>query len=135
MTKKDKEEKQESEHKRIISKTVELYNPWNITGLTIGNEEKEPPEYEAISNNDEEDKLLTEEERNQQRTRDRTPSRTSEESPERNNNTLPPHVKLNETVNFLGEGRNVADTLGSVHTRHETPICQESTMQNNTLSL
>jgi len=29
----------------------------------------------------------------------------------------------------------VADTLGSVHTRHETPICQESTMQNNTLSL
>jgi len=66
MTKKDKEEKQESEHKRIISKTVELYNPWNITGLTIGNEEKEPPEYEAISNNDEEDKLLTEEERNQQ---------------------------------------------------------------------
>jgi len=31
--------------------------------------------------------------------------------------------------------RIVADTLGSVHTRHETPICQESTMQNNTLSL
>ena len=30
---------------------------------------------------------------------------------------------------------DVADTLGSVHTRHETPICQESTMQNNTLSL
>jgi len=29
----------------------------------------------------------------------------------------------------------VADTLWSVHTRHETPICQESTMQNNTLSL
>jgi len=29
----------------------------------------------------------------------------------------------------------VADTLWSVHTHHETPICQESTMQNNTLSL
>ena len=66
MTKKDKEEKQESKQKRIISKTVEFYNPWTITGLTIGNEEKEPPEYEAISNTDEEDKLLTEEERNQQ---------------------------------------------------------------------
>jgi len=30
---------------------------------------------------------------------------------------------------------DVADTLWSVHTRHETPICQESTMQNNILSL
>ena len=66
MTKKDKEEKQESEQKWIISKTGESDSLWNISGLTIGNEEKEPPEYEAISNNDEEDKLLTEEERNQQ---------------------------------------------------------------------
>jgi len=31
--------------------------------------------------------------------------------------------------------QGVADTLWSVHTLHETPTCQESTMQNNTLSL
>ena len=62
--KQDKKEKQESEQKWIISKTGESDSLWNISGLTIGNEEKEPPEYEAISNNDEEDKLLTEEERN-----------------------------------------------------------------------
>ena len=65
-TKKDKEEKQESEQKWIISKTRESDSLWNISGLTIWNEDKEPPEYEAISNNDDEDRLLTTEERNQQ---------------------------------------------------------------------
>ena len=64
--KKDKEEKQESEQKWIISKTRESDSLWNISGLTIWNEDKEPPEYEAISNNDDEDRLLTTEERNQQ---------------------------------------------------------------------
>jgi len=65
-TKQDKEEKQESEQKWIISKTRESDSLWNISGLTIWNEDKEPPEYEAISNNDDEDRLLTTEERNQQ---------------------------------------------------------------------
>jgi len=64
--KKDKEEKHESEQKRIISKTGESDSLWDISGLTIWNEEKEPPEYEAISNNDEEDRLLTTEEKNHQ---------------------------------------------------------------------
>jgi len=65
-TKQDKEEEKESGQKRIISKTTEYYNPWNITGLTIWKEEKEPPEYETITDNTEEDRLLTAEERNQQ---------------------------------------------------------------------
>ena len=62
--KKDKEEKLESEQKWIISKTEESDSLWNITGLTIWNEEKEPPEYEATTNNNEEDRLLTIEEKN-----------------------------------------------------------------------
>jgi len=57
------------------------------------------------------------------RTRNGRSPRNSEKSLERNNNTLPPHEKLTETVNFLGEGRNVADTLRSVHILQETPIC------------
>jgi len=56
---KDKEEKQESGQKRIISKTEESDNFRNITGLTIWNEDKEPPEYESITDNTEEDRLLT----------------------------------------------------------------------------
>jgi len=64
--KKDKEEKQESEQKWIISKTEESDSLWNISGLTIWKEEKEPPEYEAISNNDEQDRLLNTEEKNHQ---------------------------------------------------------------------
>jgi len=65
-TKKDKEEKQESEQKGIISKTRESDSLWNISGLTIWNEAKEPPEYESIADDTEEDRLLTTEEKDHQ---------------------------------------------------------------------
>ena len=65
-TKQHKKAKQESEQKRIISKTEESDNMWNITGSIIWNEEKEPPEYETIADNTEKDRLLTTEEKNHQ---------------------------------------------------------------------
>jgi len=43
--------------------------------------------------------------------------------------------KLTGTVNFLRKGRNVADTLWSVHILYVTPIYGEATKQNNPLSL
>ena len=64
--KKDKEERQKPEQKWIISKTGESDNLWNISGLTICNEDKEPPEYESITGNTEEDRLLTIKEKNHQ---------------------------------------------------------------------
>jgi len=65
ITKQDKEKNKESGQKRIESKTTEYYNPLNITGQLIWKKEKEPPEYETINENTEEDTLLTIEERNQ----------------------------------------------------------------------
>jgi len=41
------------------------------------------------------------------------------DSQKQKNNKLPPHLKLTETVNFLRKGRNVADTLWSVHIIYE----------------
>ena len=64
--KKDKKGAQESEQKRIISKTEESDKMWNITGSIIWNEEKEPPEYESIADDTEEDILLTTEEKDHQ---------------------------------------------------------------------
>ena len=66
ITEQDKKEKPESEQKRIISKTEESDNLWNITGSIIWNTEKEPPEYESIADNTEEDRLLTTEEKDHQ---------------------------------------------------------------------
>ena len=65
-TKQNKKERQEPERKRIRSKTEESDNMWNITRSIIWNEEKEPPEYETIADNTEEDRLLTTEEKNHQ---------------------------------------------------------------------
>ena len=65
-TKQDKKEKQESDQQRNISKKKKSDNMWRITGSILWNEDKEPPEYEAISNNDDADRLLNTEERNQQ---------------------------------------------------------------------
>jgi len=41
---------------------TEYYNPLHITGQFIWKKEKEPPEYESINENTEEDKLLIKEE-------------------------------------------------------------------------
>jgi len=65
-TKQDKKEKQESDQQRNISRTEESDNMWRITGSIIWIKEKEPPEYETIAENTEEDTLLTTEEKNHQ---------------------------------------------------------------------
>jgi len=122
-TKQDKKEKQESDQQRNISRTEESDNMWKITGSIIWNKEKEPPEYETITENTEADTLLTTEELNHQTKQEIKDLQRTVEFPERNNSTLPPHAKLTEAVNYLREGRHVADTLWSVHTLHETPIC------------
>jgi len=44
----------------------EYYNPIHIMGQTVWKKEKEPPEYESINENTEEDELLIKEEQLQQ---------------------------------------------------------------------
>jgi len=108
----DKKETQEPAQLWNTAKTGESDSLRNTSGLTIENEEKKPPEYETILNNDEENKLRTEEVKNHQIEQEiKDLQETSEEYLNRNSNTLPSQAKLTETVNFLRKGRNVADTL------------------------
>jgi len=65
-TKQYKKEKQKTDQQQNISKAEESDNMWSLTGSIIWNEEKEPPEYETIADNTEEDRLLTTEEKNHQ---------------------------------------------------------------------
>jgi len=65
-TKQDKKEKQESDQQRNTLRIEDSDNMWRISGLILWNKEKEPPEYETITENTEEDTLLTNEERDHQ---------------------------------------------------------------------
>jgi len=60
--KQDKERIQETKQNRTELSTTDYYNPFHITGQLVWKKEKEPPEYESITENTEEDMLLTKEE-------------------------------------------------------------------------
>ena len=61
-TKQDKERIKETKQNQDELSTTEYYNPFHITGQLVWKKEKEPPEYETITENTEEDTLLTKEE-------------------------------------------------------------------------
>ena len=65
-TKQNKKEKQESDQQRNTSRIEDSDDMWRTTGSILWNEEKEPPEYETITENTKEDTPLIIEERNQQ---------------------------------------------------------------------
>jgi len=58
-TKQDKERNKETKQSQTELSTTEYYNPFHVTGPLIWKKEKEPPEYESITENTEEDMLLT----------------------------------------------------------------------------
>ena len=65
-TKQDKERNQETKQSQTELSTTEYYNPFHITGQLVWKKEKEPPEYESITEKTEEDMLLIKEEQHQQ---------------------------------------------------------------------
>ena len=65
-TKQGKERNKETKQNQIELSTTEYYNPFHVTGQLIWKNEKEPPEYESITENTEEDTLLTTEEQHHQ---------------------------------------------------------------------
>jgi len=60
-TKQDKERIKETKQSQTELSTTEYYNPFHVTGQLVWKKEKEPPEYESIAENTEEDTLLTKE--------------------------------------------------------------------------
>jgi len=65
-TEQDTKEDKESRKTQLASNATDYYKPSNITGQIIWKKEQEPPEYETIIENAEEDTLLTTEEKNHQ---------------------------------------------------------------------
>ena len=61
-TEQDKKRSKEDKQSQTELHTTEYYNPLNITGQLVWKNEKEPPEYETIIENAEEDMLLNEKE-------------------------------------------------------------------------
>ena len=61
-TKRGKERNKETKQNQTELSMTEYYNPFHVTGQLIWKKEKEPPEYESITENTEEDTLLTTEE-------------------------------------------------------------------------
>ena len=61
-TKQNKERNKETKRNQIELSTTEYYKPFHVTGQLIWKKEKEPPEHESITENTEEDTLLTTEE-------------------------------------------------------------------------
>jgi len=57
-TEQDKKRNKEDKQSQTELHTTEYYNPLNITGQLVWKNEKEPPEYETIIENAEEDMLL-----------------------------------------------------------------------------
>jgi len=57
-TKRDKERNKETKQSQTDLSTTEYYNPFHITGQTAWKKEQEPPEYESITENTEEEMLL-----------------------------------------------------------------------------
>ena len=57
-TEQDKKRNKEDKQSQTKLHTTEYYNPLNITGQLVWKNEKEPPEYETIIENAEEDMLL-----------------------------------------------------------------------------
>ena len=60
-TKQDKERIKKTKQNQAELSMTEYYNPFHITGQLVWKKEKEPPEYETITENTE-DTLLTKEE-------------------------------------------------------------------------
>ena len=60
--KQDKERIKETKQNQTELSTIEYYNPFHITGQLVWKKKKEPPEYESITENTEEDTLLIKEE-------------------------------------------------------------------------
>ena len=58
-TKQDKERIKKTKQNQAELSMTEYYNPFHITGQLVWKKEKEPPEYESITDNTEEDTLLT----------------------------------------------------------------------------
>jgi len=65
-TKQDKEKNKEPRQNPIELSTTEYCNPFHVTGQLTWKKEKEPPEYETITENTEEDALLITEEQHYQ---------------------------------------------------------------------
>jgi len=61
-TKQNKERNKETKQSQTELSTTKYYNPFHITGQLVWKKEKEPPEYESITENTEEDTLLLKEE-------------------------------------------------------------------------
>jgi len=57
-TKRDEERNKEKKQSQTELSMTEYYNPFHITGQIVWKKEKEPPEYESITENTEEDMLL-----------------------------------------------------------------------------
>jgi len=65
-TKQEKKRNKENKQSQTEPNTTEYYNPLHVTGQLTWKNEKEPPEYELITENTEEDVLLTTEEQHHQ---------------------------------------------------------------------
>ena len=65
-TKRGKERNKETKQNQTELSMTEYYNPFHVTGQLIWKNEKEPPEYETITENTEEDALLITEEQHYQ---------------------------------------------------------------------
>ena len=64
--KQDKKRNKENKQSQTELNTTEYYNPFHVTGQLAWKNEKEPPEYETITENAEEDTLLNIEEQHHQ---------------------------------------------------------------------
>jgi len=64
--KQDKKRNKENKQSQTEINTTEYYNPFHITERLVWKNEKEPPEYETIIENTEEDTLLNTEEQHHQ---------------------------------------------------------------------
>ena len=57
-TEQDKKRNKENKQSQTELHTTEYYNPLNISGQLVWKNEKEPPEYETVMENAEEDMLI-----------------------------------------------------------------------------
>jgi len=80
-TKQNKEKKRKSRQRQMESKTIEYYNPLNITKKIIWDEQKAIPKDEKTAKSNEEFILLTTEE-------EKSPNHTKNQEPSRNNKDL-----------------------------------------------
>jgi len=92
------ERNKETKQSQTELSMTEYYNPLNITGQIVWKKEKEPPEYESITENTEEDMLLLKRRTTPSSgTRNQGSTGNSKKFPKRNNGALLPLNMIYET--------------------------------------